>query len=1108
MRKLNLLLVLLLLTASQILAQRTITGKVTSADDGVGIPGVTVLVVGTSNGVLTDIEGKYSIPVSKDAASLQFTFVGMQKQILSLTASNVLDVKMVSEATNIEGVVVTALGITREKKSLGYATQEVKGDQVSKTKSANFMNSLSGKLSGVQIKKNNNMGGSTNVIVRGSKSLQNTNQVLYVVDGVPINNNIGSFANQATAGVGYDYGNAASDINPEDIESINILKGSAATALYGSRASGGVVMISTKKGKIDKTGEMKNNFSVSLNSNFTISTIDKSTFPTYQDQYGPGYGKNYGSDGKQWFNKRTASGSTTTTDPINDPLVDWIVTTEDASYGAKYDGHPVWGWYSVDPQSPWYKQSKPYEVSKNGAITFFEKPVTYSNTIAIDNSNEFSTVRLAYTNYNTTGLMPNSKLNKNNLIVNGTWNVTKRLTAAASANYIKQDAIGRNSTGYNDNILSNMRQWAQTNLDYADQKLVYELTNRNITWNYNSALNYPIYTDNPYWQRYQNYQNDTRTRTIGYFSLNYKVTDWLDVYGRVSADSYSEFQEERRAVGSVSAVFGVSRARQTSGYMRRDNSFSEYNFDLMMNFKKKLTEDLNLSGVIGANERRTKNSYFSNSTNGGLFVPGIYSIQNSISALPYPIEKISKIGVRSQYASVSLGYKDLLFLDGTFRQDYASTLPVGQSIYQYPSITTAFIFSKLYKPEWLSFGKVRLNYAEVGNLADFDQLIDTYIVNSPINGANNALPDTKKNPNLKNERTNSIEAGLEMTFFNGRVGFDIALYKTNSLDQIMPVTVSQTTGYNFLMVNAGEMENKGIELSINANPIKTASFSWDITANWAKNKNMVVSLYPGIQNLQLGLFQGGVTINATEGQPYGVIKGRDYTYDDNGNKILSETTGTPIRTVTATEVIGNVNPDWTGGIYNSFSYKGVSLNFLVDIQKGGDIFSLDMYYGMSTGMYPETAGLNDLGNPLRDPIVGTLGNYASNSGGYIIEGVNVVRDAAGKIISSKPNQTRVDATSTKGMGYQVEPHKAFVYDASFVKLREVSISYSLPANFIKKTFIKGVNISVVGSNLWIIHKNLPYADPESGLSAGNLQGYTVGSLPSTRDFSFNLKLNF
>ena len=1106
MKKLFLLFVLFVFVSGYTLLAQTkiITGTVTSSLEREGpIPGVTVVVKGSTIGAITDSDGAYSIAVPTNATTLVFTYIGMKRQEVELGGQSVMNITLEPDMLGLDEVVVTALGISREKKSLGYATQQVDGDAIATVKTSNFMNSLSGKLSGVVIKKNQNLGGSTNVIVRGSKSLQNTNQVLYVVDGVPINNNIGSYSTQATGGVGYDYGNAASDINPDDIESINVLKGSSAAALYGSRASGGVIMITTKKGK-----QGKNGIGITLNSNVTFSSIDKSTFPTYQNQYGAGYGQFYGPDGDAWFDQRTTSGSTSTTDPTNNPLVDWIPTTEDASYGAKYDGHPVWGWYSVDPESPWYQQSKPWLPAENGAITFFEKPLTFSNSVSIDKGYESGSLRLSYNNYNTTGLMPNSKLNKDNFLVNGSWNVSKRLVVTASANFIKQAATGRNSTGYNDNILSNMRQWAQTNLDYKDQQTAYELTKRNLTWNYNAGLNYPIYTDNPYFQRYQNYQNDTRIRTIGNMAATYKVFEWLDIFGRIAADSYSEFQEERRAVGSIATAFGVSRTNQKSGYLRRDNSFSEYNFDIMLNFKKRLSDSFNLNGFIGTNERRTNSSYMTSSTNGGLFVPGIYSLQNSLSPLPYPIETIQKIGVRSQFASVSLGYKDFLYLDATARQDYASTLPGKHNKYFYPSVTSAFIFSELVKNEWLSFGKIRLNYAQVGNLAGYDQLIDTYVVNTPMNGANNQLPNTKKNPDLKNESTNSLEAGLEASIFKGRLGMDLALYKTNSLDQIMPVPISQTTGYGFLMVNSGEIENKGIEVVLTGTPFIMGDFRWDIAVNWAKNRSEVISLYPGISNLQLGAFQGGVTLNATLGEAYGAIKGYDYTYDNAGNKIISAVTGLPVKSKTATEIIGNVNPDWNGGVSNTLTYKNIALSFLVDVQKGGDIYSLDMYYGMSSGLYPETVITNDLGNPVRDAISGAPGEYDASSGGYIIQGVNVVRDASGIITSSSPNETRVDATTADGWGYAVEPHRAFIYDASYVKLREVALSYYLPNRLLQNTFIKGASIGFVGSNLWILHKNLPYADPESGLAAGNIQGYSIGSLPSTRDFSFNVKLNF
>ena len=1091
MKKIALLLAFFAIGLQVLMAQtKEITGKVTSAEDGGGIPGVSISVKGTTLGTITDMDGAFRLKVPQDSKILLFYFVGMTTQEVPIANQSTINVKMAPERVAVDEVVVTALGISREKKSLGYASQSVKGDEISVVKSSNFMNSLSGKVSGVSIKKNTNMGGSTNVVIRGSKSLTNSNQVLYVVDGVPINNSIGSYSSQNQGSVGYDYGNAASDINPDDIESVNVLKGSAATALYGSRASGGVIMIVTKKGSANK------GIGVTINSNMAFSSIDKSTFPTYQNQYGAGYGAYYGTGG--WFEDRNPTGGPTGT------LYDWVPMTEDASYGAKFDGHQVYGWYSVDKESPWYGKTQPWSAAKNGPITFFEHPFTTTNTVSIDNSTDRGTSRLSYTNYDTKGLMPNSTLKKNNFLFNGSYKVTDKLTAAVSANYTSQAAVGRNSTGYNDNILSSMRQWMETNVDYKDLKTIYDLTQRNISWNYGPSLaGNPIYWDNPYYTRYQNYENDGRTRFIGNMSLTYKITNWLEAFGRVSADSYSESQEERRAVGSVPTTFGVSRATQGSGYLRRDITFSEYNYDFMLNINKNFGKDFNLKGVLGATERKTKSFTYTSSTNGGLTVPGIYSIQNSAAAPPFPSEFNSIIGVRGLYASGSLSYKNMLFMDATIRQDYASTLPVANNKYYYPSVTGAWIFTEVVKPDWMSFGKVRLNYAEVGNLAGYDQLLDKYGVNTPFNKPSYTLPATKNNPDLKSESTKSLEAGLEMKFLKNRVGFDLAVYKTNSKDQIMPVTLSQTTGYGSVYVNAGEIENKGLELSLNLVPIQTASFKWDMNINFSTYKNKVVSLYPGIRNLLLGSFQGGVTLNAFVGQPYGVLKGTDYTYDANGAKIISATTGLPVKSKTSTEVLGSVNPDWIGGISNTFSYKNISLSFLIDMQKGGDIFNLDMYYGMSSGLYPESAGTNDLGNPVRNSLEGdATAGYGKTSGGYIIQGVNV-KDGV-----STPNKTRVDASNSDGWGYAVEPNKAFVYDAGYVKLREVSIAYTLPASLLNKTFIKGVVLSAVGSNLWIISKNLPYADPESGLAAGNIQGYSIGSLPSTRDFGFNIKLNF
>jgi TonB-linked SusC/RagA family outer membrane protein len=1115
MRKLSILLALLLFTGIQLLAQRTITGKVTSADDGLGIPGVTVLIKGTTAGTLTDMDGKYSISVPKSATDLVYTYVGMKTSEVALGASNVIDVVLQSEAKVIEGVVVTALGISREKKSLGYATQDVKGDAISAVKSDNFANALSGKVTGVQIRKTTNIGGSTNVLIRGNKSITGNNQALFVIDGVPVNNDITNSNSQKQAGLGYDYGNTASDINPDDIESVNVLKGAAATALYGSRASNGVVMITTKKGT---AGKGKKGIGVTINSGVTFGKVDKSTFPEYQDQYGGGYGHYY-SDPLGYDPETDPAGNNAAYWYIRDVNGDgvdeqWVVTSEDASYGAPFDPNlNVYQWDAVDPQSPNFNKATPWVNAKNGPITFFETPVTYSNSLSLENSSDAYNYRFSYTNYSQKGLLPNSELKKNNLLLNANFKVTKKLTVAGSATFNKTTATGRNSTGYSDNQMGSFRQWWQTNVDLKDLENAYNTTKRNVTWNWaDPTSSAPIFWDNPYWLRYENYESDARNRFIGFTSVNYELTDWVSIFGRASVDSYSGLQEERRAIGSIAAPFGIGggadgsagRSDQGSGYLRRDFTFSEYNYDLMLNFKKDLTTDLNLRGVLGTNVRRTNYDRVIASTNDGLGVPRIYSLQNSVGPLPYAKELASKIGVDGIYASASLGYQNFLYLDLTMRRDHASTLPVDKSSYNYPSIATSFVFSKLLKTTWLSFGKVRLNYAQVGNYADYDQLLDNYVISTPLNSPITSVPGTKKNPNLEPERTKSLEAGLEMNFFRERLGFDLAIYKTNTINQIIPLTLSTATGYNAKIINAGELENKGIELAINGTPVREKNFSWNVNVNWTANRNKVLSLLEGLDNLPLGSFQGGITLNAKVGEPYGILYGTDYTFQD-GEKVVSKTSGQYIKSSTNDNIIGNVNPDWNAGMINTFTYKNWSMGFLIDMQKGGSIFSLDMYYGLATGLYKETAYTNDLGNPVRNKIVlNPDGTYASTSGGFINEGVNVAADG-----TATPNATRIRADRYGAFGYaRGLPDIAFVYDATYVKLREVTLSYRMPSKLLEKTFIRGAEFSFVGSNLWIIFKNLPYADPESGLGAGNLQGFSTGSLPSTRDFGFNVKLNF
>ncbi|GAB4322733.1 MAG: SusC/RagA family TonB-linked outer membrane protein [Bacteroidales bacterium] len=1087
MRKFTLFLAFIFIGMQLMAQERDIKGTVTSADDGQPIPGVQVLVKGTTKGTVTDLDGKYTLRVPETAKTLVFRFVGMATQEVEIAGQSTIDVVMEPDIMRLEGVVVTALGISREKKSLGYATQELSGEEINTVKTDNFISTLSGKAAGVQIKNTGNIGGSANIVIRGSSSITGNNQALIVVDGVPINNDIENQSSQLSGRHGYDFGNAAADINPADIESMNILKGAAATALYGSRAANGAIIITTKKGK--RTLSKKRVYGVSISSNVTTGFIDKSTFPAYQQEYGAGYGPFYGDPPYTGLEQYDINGDGTT---------DLVVPTyEDASMGQKFDPNlMVYQWDSFYPESPTYMTPRPYVAAgDNGPISFFETPWSFTNSVEVTGANDKSTFRLSYTNQDQTGIMPNSHFVKNNVLFNGSYDVTKDVRVTASVNYINSNNKGRNATGYSDNILSSFRQWCQMNVDYTRQKELYDLTGKNITWNPVGPGNLaPAYWDNPYWQRFENYATDGRDRIVGYLQADWQINDYFSAMARFSTDTYTYLQEERKEVGSASGEFGVpttsGRADVTSGYSRLDKSFYENNFDLMLRFNKNLSEDFNLSALAGFNIRRSKLDQVFASTAGGLIVPNLFALSNSKDPMLPPVEDYRRIGVNGIYASASLGYKNFLYLDATIRRDQSSTLPQDNNAYVYPSVSGSFLFSNVLDADWMDLGKIRLGYAEVGNDAPWGSVIDTYDGNPAFGGVSlYSLPNTKNNVDLKPERTKSLEGGLEMYFLNKRVGFDLALYNNRTVDQIIPIAVSYATGYSSKYINAGEVQNRGVEINLFGAPVVTDDFRWDINVNWSKNNNEVVSLAEGVENIQLARLQGGVTINARVGEPYGTIQGTDYVYL-NGQKVVGDN-GYYLKSPTSDIVLGNVQPDFLAGINNKFSYKNWAFSFLIDMQQGGSIFSLDLYYGMGTGLYEETAGTNDLGNPVRNDI--------DEGGGLILEGVKE---------DGTPNDVRVPGNDYRVWGWSKNPNAAFVYDASFVKLREAVITYSIPKEKLDNIFFNGVSFSLVGSNLWIISKDLPHADPEATQSAGNIQGWQSGVMPTTRNIGFTVNLQF
>jgi TonB-linked SusC/RagA family outer membrane protein len=880
-----------------------------------------------------------------------------------------------------------------------------------------------------------------------------------------MNNDNSNTNDQKTGRKGFDYGNAASDINPDDIETLNVLKGGAASALYGSRAGAGVIIVTTKKGK-KGTG-----IGVTITSNVTTGSVDKKTLPEYQTQYGGGYTSNL--------------------DPnidLGQGLHPTVSTQGDASWGAPFDKNKlVYQWNSYYPELSTYGKATPWVAASNNPISFFQKSTTFINSVELSGGNQNGTMRLGYTNYAQTGIMVNSTIKKDNISFSGSYNLTPKISISATANYLKLYLKGANETGYNDNILTSFRQWYQTNVDMKEQENAYSLNKRNVSWNPNSYSDTkPAYWDNPYFQRNESYNTQEKDRFFGNFRINSEIYNWLSITGTGSVDTYHENQQERLAIGTINNS-GIAK------FNRYDKTFREVNFDLLLNFKANIIEDLTFRGILGGNIRRSSMSSIFSETNGGLVVPGIFSFTNSKNAINFPTEQLNTIGTNSVFVNASFGYLDTFFLDASHRIDRSSTLPKENQVYNYPSVSGTYIFSNTLKTSWLSFGKLRIAYSETGNDAAFAQTKSIYD-----KGASNfgsapifSNENQKRNQDLRSEKIIGQEAGLEMQFFKKRAGFDLTVYKSKTIDNILNVSTPAASGYTSAAVNVGELENKGIELTANFIPIRTNDFSWEVKVNWTKNINKVISLYQDSKTYVLGTFNQGTSLVAEIGEPIGVIKGSGYKYLNGERQVKANGDYEKVNNQT----IGNINPEWAGGVSNTFTYKNLTLGFLIDIRKGGSVFSLDQAYGQNSGLYENTVGTNHLGNPIRNTI--------ANGGGQILPGVQ----ADGKqntVVAAVTDE----ADGSGRLGYVSFPMQSFVYDASYVKLREVSLSYKLASKLLENTGINDVVFSINGSNLWIISKNLPYADPEGSFSSGNFQGFQSGAMPTTKDISFSVKLKF
>jgi TonB-linked SusC/RagA family outer membrane protein len=1064
--KLKLLLVaLVMLSSGVIFAQaRSVSGTVKDKTSGETLPGVAVQIESTSKGAFTDLEGKYSIQVDNDQAVLVFTLVGYDVQKVTVGSQTTIDISL-ENTKDLDEVVITALNIPRDKKSVGYATQQVDGSDINTAKEVNVVNALQGKVAGVQITGSSNMGGSSRILIRGAKSMTGNNQPLFVVDGVPVNNANFTTTDQERGALGYDYGNAVQDINPNDIESVQVLKGPAA-ALYGSRGANGVILITTKKGKM---GGGKKAIGVTVNQTYGFDKVF--VLPDYQNTYGGGYASG---DADGLYASDIFEG------------LRYSDFSCDCSWGPRMEGQNVLQWYAYDQKyhPELYGKTTPFEAHPDNVKDFFRTGTTSNTNVSLEGGSDRGGFRLSMSNMNQKGVYENAKMNRNTISFSGTQQLSDKLSAGITANYVRTNTKGRPQTGYN-NIASNFTQWWQRQLDIEELRDYKNPDGSQRSWNRNSEDDpSPLYWDNPFWVLHENYETDVRERVYGNFNLTYKVNDNLSVVATAMTDFYNDFRQERRAVGSVEAAY----------YSENRIRYSENNYELKAVYRKRIGNDHDISGFAGMNRLDRNTDQFFAKTNGGLNVPGFYSLDNSISPISIDPYKTRK-RINSMFAGLSYGYKGFLYVDATIRNDYSSALAGDNASYVYPSISSSFIFTEIWKIPYMDFGKIRASYGKIGNDTDpYRTEIRPSVGTSFDASGMFYMPNTLNNPNLKNESVYTWEVGAEMNFFMERVHLDVTYYNSTTKDNIFGVAQSAASGSTFRIINAGEMQNKGWEVATQFIPVRTdGGFELGFGLNWARNRNEVVSLYTdeagnAVESIRLATAPFAVTLEARPGEAYGTIVGYDYTYS-NGQKITED--GFYVRTNKVVP-LGSVLADYTGGVSMFASYKGFKLYTLFDFQKGGNLFSLSNTWGKYSGTLAETAENNIREN------------------GIVVDGVNLTGyDEAGNPISDgSANTTNVAATDHffANGGYVVGA--ADVYDASYIKFRELRLMYDFNPKMLSKTPIRGMTFGVTGRNLAILKKNVPHIDPEAAVSSGNVQGLEGGQLPSTRNISFSLTVKF
>ena len=1088
-------LAIMVFCISSLYAQNTVSGKVTSGADGMPLPGVNILVKGTNTGTITDAEGTYLLEVPSPEGILVFSFVGYLTQEIPIAGKTTIDVALPADATELSEVVVTALGIEREKRDLGYAVQEIDGNDITQARETNIGNALAGKVAGVTVVGNpSGIGGSSRITIRGERSLNiNKNQPLFIVDGVPITNEVVGSSGRNNQDV--DYGNGAGFVNPDDVESMTVLKGASATALYGSRGQNGVIIIKTKSGRGSQG-------TVSFNTSVTFE--DPLRLPDYQNVYGQGL------NGEFEFLDGNGGGVRDGVDESWGPKMEGqLIKQFDSPTTNVFRGGDVGNLNTIIGPVDYAAQlarrgeiiATPFLAYPDNIRDFFETGLTFSQNVAVSGGNESSDVRVSYTLLDQKGMVPNTDLKRHNFALSAGYKLNKKLSFRATANYIKNLSNNRPSLSYGtENIMYLFNCWFPRSLNINSFRDYWQIGREDLNqfnFNYN-------YHDNPYFNVYENTNGQEIDRLFGNVSATYQFNDFLMLMARVGTDYSDEFRDRRRA---------YSTQRYPLGSYREEQIFlQETNADFLLSFNKDISSDFSLSASAGGNAMRRRYN-LSDISAPQLTVPGIYSFNNSRVALQY-FSFNSEKRINSLYAFAQFGFRNYLFLELTARNDWSSTLPANNWSYFYPSASVSLVLSDLFNIEAtpISFAKIRAGFAAVGNDTDPFQLISTYTAQNPAQGLPSyAESAVIQNANLKPEQSRSLELGLDVRFFESRIGLDLTYYRTRSENQILNVPLSRTSGYIARVINAGLIENKGIEVMLNLIPVQTEAFEWSMNVNFSRNRSTVLELYKDPESGQeiknYVMASRELTVEARVGERMGDMYGIAYQrvsndpnseyYDPTGQyvgQIIYNAQGKPLPTATTVK-LGNYNPDWLAGIYNTFTFRGLSLGFLFDVRYGAEVYSQTQTVGREGGIIIETLEGRANGYDLSLPGNGVIG-----------PGVVPVTDGDGNITGFAPNTTKLSARewhSSITLGRRLK--EPMVYDASFAKLREVKFGYTLPNRLMKNLPFRDINIAFVGRNL-MLWTDVPHIDPETASSAGGtiIPGVESVAIPSARSYGFNV----